>query len=128
MAAGYGPAAQLASLAGPSAEGAYLFVAGVPVERLGAAGRKFVARFETAIGTAPHPYAVYAAQATRLLLDSIARSSGTRVSVAKGVLGARVDHGLIGSFSFDRAGNATPAPVTVFRVHDRSTDIVRVVD
>jgi hypothetical protein len=98
------------------------------VERLGAAGRDFVAHFETAIGTAPHPYGVYAAQAARLLLDSIARSSGTRRSVAKGVLAARVERGLIGSFSFDAAGDARPAPVTVFRVHDRSADIVRVMD
>ena len=49
-----GRLAQLASLAGPAAEGAYLFVAGVPVERLGSGGAAFVARFETAIGTSPH--------------------------------------------------------------------------
>ena len=128
LAAGYGPAAQLASLAGSAAEGAYLFVAGVPVERLGSEGDGFVSRFESAIGTSPHPYAVYAAQAARLLLDSIARSSGTRTSVARKVLAARVRRGLIGSFSFDANGDARPAPVTVFRVHDRSAEIVRVVD
>ena len=37
----------------------------------------------------PHPYAVYAAQAAQLLLDAIARSNGTRTSVAREVLRAR---------------------------------------
>ena len=128
LSAGYGPVAQLADVAGPAAEGAYLFVAGIPLERLGATGRSFVSHYETAIGTAPHPYAVYAAQAARLLLDSIAVSNGTRASVGRAVLAAKVEHGLIGSFSFDAKGDLRPAPVTIFRVHDRAAQIVRVVD
>jgi len=128
LAAGYGPAAQLATVGGAAAEGAYLFVAGIPVERLGEAGSSFVAHFESRIGTSPHPYAVYAAQAARLLLDSIARSGGTRDSVARAVLDAKVTRGLIGSFSFEPNGDPRPAPVTIFRVQDRAAHIVRVVD
>jgi branched-chain amino acid transport system substrate-binding protein len=128
LAAGYGPAPQLADVVGPAAEGAYLVVSGVPIERLNASGRDFVRHFETAIGTSPHPYAVYAAQAARLVLDSIARSSGTRASVGRGVLSAKVSHGLIGSFSFDPNGDPSAAPVTIFRVHNRAAHIVRVVD
>jgi branched-chain amino acid transport system substrate-binding protein len=128
LAAGLGPAAQLATIAGPAAEGAYLFVAGIPVERLDKAGSRFVAHFETRIGTSPHPYAVYAAQAAHLLLDAIANSSGARESVGQAVLRAKVDDGLIGSFSFDRNGDLEPAPVTVFRVHDRSAQIVRILN
>ena len=94
LAAGYGPAAQLADVVGPAAEGAYLVVAGVPIERLGAAGRDFVTHFETAIGTSPHPYAVYAAQAARLVLDSIAHTNGTRTAVGRAVLAAKVSNGL----------------------------------
>jgi branched-chain amino acid transport system substrate-binding protein len=127
LAAAYGPAAQLADVAGSSAEGAYLFVSGIPVERLGAEGRSFVTHFESAIGRSPHPYAVYAAQAARLLLDSIAGSNGTRVSVGRAVLAAKVRNGLIGSFSFDANGDPTSAPVTIFRVHDRAAHLVRVV-
>jgi branched-chain amino acid transport system substrate-binding protein len=128
LAAGYGPAAQLADVAGAAAEGSYLFVPGIPVERLGAAGRRFVRHFEIAIGTSPHPYAVYAAQAAGLLLHSIGRSSGTRASVGRAVLAAKVTHGLIGSFSFDANGDPSFAPVTVFRVHNRAAHIVRVMD
>jgi branched-chain amino acid transport system substrate-binding protein len=128
LSAGYGPAAQLASVAGPAAEDAYLVVAGIPLERLGDAGDSFVTHYETAIGTVPHPYAVYAAQAARILLDSIAVSRGTRETVGHAVVAAKVTDGLIGSFSFDRNGDLRPAPVTVFRVHDRAAQIVRVMD
>jgi branched-chain amino acid transport system substrate-binding protein len=127
LAAGYGPAAQLAAATGETAEGAYLFVAGVPVERLDAAGAGFVRHFETAIGTSPHPYAVYAAQAAGLLLDAIARATGTRASVARAVLAAKVPNGLIGPVSFDADGDLRRPAVTVFRVHDRAAKIVQVV-
>jgi len=129
LAAGYGPVAQLADTAGQAvAEGAYLFVAGVPDERLGPPGQAWVRHFEASVGTAPHPYGVYAAQSAQLVLDAIARSAGTRPAVARTILRARVRNGLIGSFAFDRHGDVTPAPVTIFRVHGRSADIVRVVD
>jgi branched-chain amino acid transport system substrate-binding protein len=128
LSSGYGPVAQLADTAGTAAEGAYLLVAGVPVERLGAAGRGFVRRFEESIGRSPHPYAVYAAQAVELLLDALARSDGSRSQVSRTVLRARVPRGLIGSFAFDRNGDARPAAITIFRVQGRSAEIVRVVN
>jgi branched-chain amino acid transport system substrate-binding protein len=128
LAAGYGPAAQLATETGILAVGAYLVVAGVPVERLGEAGRRFVTHFATALGRSPHPYAVYAAEAARVLLNAIAGSNGTRRSVARAVLATRVEKGLTGSFSFDANGDATPAAVTIFRVEDGRTEIVRVLN
>ena len=129
LSAGYGPIAQLVDTAAPGeAEGAYLFVAGVPDERLDPAGEAFVRRFERSVGTTPHPYAVYAAQSAELLLGALAGSDGSRPAVARGVLRARVHDGPIGSFAFDRHGDAKPAAVTIFRVHDRRADIVRVVD
>ncbi len=128
LSSGYGPAAQLADTAGAAAEGAYLFVAGVPVERLGGAGRDFVRRFEESIGRSPHPYAVYAGQAAELLLDAVARSDGSRAEVAHEVLRTREPRGLIGSFAFDRKGDAKPAAVTIFRIEGRSAEIVRVVN
>jgi branched-chain amino acid transport system substrate-binding protein len=128
LSSGYGPAAQLADTAGSAAEGAYLFVAGVPVERLGEPGRHFVRRFEESIGRSPHPYAIYAAQAAELLLDAVARSGGSRAQVSRAVLRTREPRGLIGPFAFDRNGNARPAAVTIFRVEGRSAEIVRVVN
>jgi branched-chain amino acid transport system substrate-binding protein len=128
LSAGYGPAAQLAAEIGRPAEGMYLAVAGLPVERLPHQGGRFVTQFETAIGTSPHPYAVYGAQAARVLLDAIAVSNGSRASVGRAVLATRARDELIGSFSFDEHGDPRPAPVTIFRVHNRAAQIVRVVD
>ena len=128
LSSGYGPVAQLADTAGSAVEGAYLFVAGVPVERLGEAGRAFVRRFEESTGGSPHPYAVYAAQAAELLLDAITRSDGSRSQVSGAVLRAHEPRGLIGSFAFDRNGDAKPAAVTIFRIEGRSAEIVRVVN
>jgi branched-chain amino acid transport system substrate-binding protein len=125
---GYGPAAQLADETGPPAEGVYLAVAGLPVERLPDQGRRFVTRFETAIGRSPHPYAVYAAQAARVLLDAVAVSNGSRASVTRAVLTTKLTRDLIGSIAFDENGDPTRAPVTIFRVHQRAAQIVRVVD
>jgi branched-chain amino acid transport system substrate-binding protein len=128
LSSGYGPVAQLADTAGTAAQGAYLFVAGVPVERLDGPGRDFVRRFEESIGRSPHPYAVYAAQGAQLLLDAVAHSDGTRAQVSRAVLRTREPQGLIGSFAFDRKGDARPAAVTIFRVDGRSAEIVRVVN
>jgi branched-chain amino acid transport system substrate-binding protein len=128
LSAGYGPAAQLAAEVGTLAEGMFLAVAGVPVERLGAAGDRFVTRFESAIGTAPHPYAVYAAQAAQVLLDAIAASNGTRASVARAALSRRIASGLVGPVSFDANGDLKQAPVTIFRVQGGSAHVVRVLD
>jgi branched-chain amino acid transport system substrate-binding protein len=128
LSAGYGPAAQLAADAGALAEGAYLVVAGLPVERLPEAGAQFVTHFESAIGTSPHPYAVYAAEAARLLLDAIAAAGTSRDAVGRAVLATKVEDGLIGPVSFDRNGDPSPAPVTVLGIHDNGTRIVRVVD
>src|SRR5215211_1357299 len=65
LSAGYGPAAQITAETGALADGVYLAVAGLPVERLPDAGSRFVTHFESAVGPSPHPYAVYAAQAAR---------------------------------------------------------------
>jgi hypothetical protein len=49
------------------------------------------------------------------MLDAIARSDGTRASVAKELLATRVRDGLIGSFRFDRNGDTTRQTVTILR-------------
>ena len=64
--------------AGPAARGMYVSYYGIPNSKLPPAGRRFLKAFER-----PNPdfSAAYAAQATELLLDAIARSDGTRASV-----------------------------------------------
>jgi len=105
----FGPAAQLGSLAGRDADGVYLVVAGVDT------AAAFDAHFEGELGTPPHPYAVYAAQAAQVLLEAIAASDGSRDSVRRAVFASRAV-GPLGTIAFDANGDPQPAPVTVFRV------------
>ncbi len=56
-----------------------------------------------------------AAQAAEVLLDSIARSDGSRASVVDELFKTEVTNGLLGSFSFDRYGDIVPAPVGIYR-------------
>jgi YVTN family beta-propeller protein len=57
-----------------------------------------------------------AAQAAGVLLDAIARSDGTRVSVNAAIRSAHVKDGIARRFSFNSNGDIVPAPFTIFRV------------
>jgi ABC-type branched-subunit amino acid transport system substrate-binding protein len=49
------------------------------------------------------------------MLDAIARSDGTRESVAAALRRTRLRRGLLGSIAFDSEGDMTRPAVTVFR-------------
>ena len=114
---GFAPISSLVERAGTrTARSLHVTLPGVPVERLPPRGRRFAQRFAA---TQPRgrvtPFAVYAAQATEVLLDAIARSDGTRASISRELLATRVRDGLIGSFTFDRAGDTTLQATTWVR-------------
>ena len=74
------------------------------------------------VGEAPDPYSVYAAQATQVLLDAIARSDGSRASVTAQLFKTKVSNGILGSFAIDRKGDITAGAVTIYRiVHGKPT-------
>jgi branched-chain amino acid transport system substrate-binding protein len=107
--AGVGVAREL----GAAAEGMRVTEPGIPPEQLPPAGQRFLRDF----GAASDPlWASEAAQATEVLLDAIARSDGTRVSVVDELFRTKITNGILGSFSFDRYGDILPAPVGIFRV------------
>ena len=120
------PVSLLFEHAGAAARGTYVSIDGMVNERLGPAGRKFLREFgSTQPGADVDVAAVYAAQATELLLDAIARSDGSRASVNAQVFKPRVRAGLIGNFTIDAVGDARPAPVTIVRVeHGGGANIV----
>ena len=102
---------------GPIGDGLITTVPGVPVSELPPAGQRFLrdsgARIVgTGTGTPE------AAQATEVLLDAIARSDGTRASVAEELYATKVVNGILGSFTFDERGDIDPAPVGVYRYQD----------
>jgi branched-chain amino acid transport system substrate-binding protein len=117
---GLTPLALLSENAGRSALGVYVSLPGVVIERLPPAGEHFVERFgRTQPGVEIEPAAVYAAQATEVLLDAIARSDGSRASVVAELFRTRIEDGLLGSFGFDENGDITESPVTIMRVARR---------
>ena len=76
---GLTPLSLLSAGPAPARVGVYVSLAGVVTERLPAAGAASRERFGArSRGVEVEPSAVYAAQATEVLLDAIARSDGTR--------------------------------------------------
>lgn len=114
---GLAPPSQLDEYAGPAARGVFIAIGGLVPDRLPPAGADFVKRFaRTQAGVNVELFAVYAAQATEVMLDAIARSDGTRASVIDAMFRTRLRDSLIGEIAFDRRGDAVAAPVTVLRV------------
>ena len=84
---GWSRGAEVFAELGRAAENIAVFAPGLPVQRLGPAGRRFVREFGASQpGGKVSTEAVYAAQATEILLDAIARSDGTRPSVTRALL------------------------------------------
>jgi DNA-binding SARP family transcriptional activator/ABC-type branched-subunit amino acid transport system substrate-binding protein len=105
-----------------AALGMHLSLTGVIPEGLSPAGARWAKRFgATQHGVPVEPSAVYAAQATEVLLDAIARSDGTRASVVRELFETRVSDGLLGSFRLDANGDISESPVTIVRVERPSS-------
>ena len=114
---GLTPLSLLVRGAGPAARGMLVSLAGVVTEALPPEGREFVERFAaTQPGATIEPSAVYAAQATEVVLDALARSDGTRGGVLDALFDTRISGGLLGDFGFDERGDTTESPVTILRV------------
>jgi branched-chain amino acid transport system substrate-binding protein len=96
--------------AGSAAQGMYISYAGQPLSKLGPAGKRFIAGLKAYAklkGQVP-PYAVYQGQATQIMLDAIAKSNGTRLSVVNAMFRTRVNNGIMGTFRFDKNGDTVP--------------------
>jgi branched-chain amino acid transport system substrate-binding protein len=114
---GLSPPAVLQRTVGAAARGIFVGYSGLVTEALPPAGARFVERFaRTQGGEVVESYAVYAAQATEVMLDAIRRSDGTRGSVLDEMFRTRLQGGLLGDIAFDARGDVQPAVVTVLRV------------
>jgi branched-chain amino acid transport system substrate-binding protein len=112
-----GPAPLLEKVTGPAARGVFFGNTGVPTGDLPPAGVRFVERFaRTQSGVEIESSAVYAAQATDVMLDAIARSDGTRTSLRQQVFRTRLLGSLVGDIGFDRNGDVLAPRATVLRV------------
>jgi YVTN family beta-propeller protein len=98
-------------------DGLYISSAGLPPTALPLRGRLLLyqllpGRRLDDIGST----VAYAAQATELLLDAIARSNGTRASISRELLTTTVKDGITGPTAFDSRGDPTLAPIAIYRV------------
>ena len=112
--------------AGEAARGMFMSVAGVPIDQFKGAGKEFADAFqaEKLKGRAIDPYAIYGAQATRILLDAIAASDGSRADVIAKMFEAKVEDGLIGTFEINENGDPSQAGgavvgFTIYRATDK---------
>jgi branched-chain amino acid transport system substrate-binding protein len=114
---GFTPISAVVKGAGSDAEGMYVSVAGYPNEKLGPAGKAFIVKFAKYQKQATvDPYAVYAAQATQILLNAISKSDGTRSSVNAQIFKTKVSGGILGTFAIDRNGDTTLKGITVYKI------------
>jgi DNA-binding SARP family transcriptional activator/ABC-type branched-subunit amino acid transport system substrate-binding protein/DNA-binding beta-propeller fold protein YncE len=102
--------------AGGYARGLYLSSPGLAIAALDADGRRFVDAFAR---TQPDHHVtnfdVYAAAATDVLLDAIARSDGTRESVARALATTTLPRSPLGPIRFNRHGELASSPITIMR-------------
>jgi branched-chain amino acid transport system substrate-binding protein len=121
---GFSPFAAFAHLAGPAAEGLTMTLPAPAPQLLRGDGRRFVADFGNVLGRPVEFYSASAAQATEILLAAIAKSDGTRASVAREVFKTRVHNGILGNFSFDQNGDTTAGSLSVYRVVDGKSKLM----
>jgi branched-chain amino acid transport system substrate-binding protein len=111
--------------AGEAAAGMYMSVAGVPIDDFQGEGATFAEEFGATLGGAPiDPYAIYGAQAARILLDAIAASDGSRQSVIENMFNANVQNGYLGSFEINENGDPSGAEgavvgFTIYKATDK---------
>ena len=109
------PVSSLFEQAGPAARGVLITTTRLPVSEMSARGRALASRMARRLGVEHvHPYVVYAAQAAEVALDAIARSNGSRRSVARELLATELEESLVSPISFDRRGDLDDAPIAVF--------------
>ena len=113
------PTSERARKVGSDAVGMYVSGSLVtdPAHQLPPEGQRFTkALSATQRGRTVNVYAPYAALATEVLLDAIARSDGTRGSVLSELFGVRLANSIFGPFSFDRNGDPSTNLIPIFRV------------
>jgi branched-chain amino acid transport system substrate-binding protein len=117
------PVSTLFDSAGTAARGVYIATGVIPNGPLGPAGRQFVSRFYATQRQSPvDRYAIYAAQATEVMLSAIARSNGTRRSVTRALLATCARDGILGNFCFDANGDPTNPSISILQARRPSAN------
>jgi branched-chain amino acid transport system substrate-binding protein len=110
--------------AGKSAAGMFMSVAGVAIDQFKGEGASFAEEFKPRLGGKEiDPYAIYGAQAAKIMLDAIAASDGSRGDVIAKMFEAKVTDGLLGTFEINENGDPSGAEgaVVAFTIY-KATD------
>jgi branched-chain amino acid transport system substrate-binding protein len=108
-----------------AAAGMFMSVAGVPIDQFEGEGAEFAEAFKPRLGGKEiDPYAIYGAQAARIMLDAIEASDGTRADVLAKMFEAEVENGFLGSFTINENGDPEGAEgavvgFTIYRATDK---------
>lgn len=126
---GFSPVKSAVDAAGQAAERLYVSIPGPPADRLTGRGAAFVDAFGATVGGPDKvtAEAVYAAQATEVLLDAIDASDGSRASVSEKLFATDVTDGLMGAFAIDANGDTTRGAVSILQVRNGAQTTVTVV-
>ena len=109
------------------AEGMTVSVAGLPNEKLPAAGQAFVNAFAKANGgKKPDPYSVYAAAAAQVFLAAIGKSDGSRAAVADQLFKVKAST-VLGNMAFNANGDVTSNPVTIYKIKGGQSSTFKVI-
>jgi branched-chain amino acid transport system substrate-binding protein len=105
--------------AGAASEGMYISIAGQPYKNLPAAGKKFAQAFGKSIGkpaTGVNPYSNYGATAMQVVLAAIAKSDGSRASVASKFFNASFTNTPIGNFKLNADGDTNAGVISFYQI------------
>ena len=105
-----------------TAEGIYASVAGLPFDKLGAGGQKFLTDYTAKYGKLTEPYAVYGYEDMNVVLaaiESVCASGGdptSRKAVRDAVFATKDFSGVLGTWSFDANGDTSLTDMSVYQV------------
>lgn len=87
---------------------AYITFGGLPPNKLEGKGKEFYESYKKRFGAEPEGYSVYSYEATRVVLDALARSGKKdRAALIKAVAETKDYVGVLGTWSFDANGDTT---------------------
>src|SRR5581483_4287147 len=128
---GFTPISAVVQQSGGKAEGMTVSVAGLPVEKLPAAGKSFAKSFCASSGAScsggqPDPYTVYAAAAAQVMLAAIGASDGSRAGVTDQLYKVTANT-VLGKVKFNQNGDVTSNPVTIYKVKGGKSTTLKVI-
>jgi branched-chain amino acid transport system substrate-binding protein len=99
-------------LSGPAAEGSYIVWGGVAIEHLSDKAQRWRNAFKQKYQEEPYPNAMYAYEATSVLMAAINKiCAKDRPAIRDALLATRDFDGILGQWSFDENGDITIAPM-----------------